>query len=217
MTRIFVDLNVASAGEALAVVRSVASAGVGVRVGPRLLARVGPLVVAALHEEAPVLADARISGSASESTAAAKSLAELGASVVTVDGRVGLDALDGSVTAAGPFGCSIAATTVLPGAPEPPSGRGKAVASVVRSIGASQVELVVGESIDIGVVAHVAAHLRVVVFGIDQVEQAADARRRGAAAIVVGAGVARAADPSLAVMPFIEAIGRADTIDGGGS
>ncbi|MEE8497530.1 MAG: orotidine 5'-phosphate decarboxylase / HUMPS family protein [Acidimicrobiia bacterium] len=204
MNRLVVSLDVPTATEARRVARAVGEAGVGVRIGPRLLNRVGPAVIATVRSEAEVLADARIGGSPTEVVAAARALASLGASWVTVDGAIGPGAIAAAVDVVATYGAALLATTVPPEAPDPPGGRGKAVSGLAQILAASRIAAVLGLAGDVGVVVQVAPGLPVVVYEAVSVPEVADALSKGALAVVVDAGIARAADPAAAVAPYVE-------------
>lgn len=204
MNRLVVSLDVPTATEARRVARAVGEAGAGVRIGPRLLSRVGPAVIATVHSDADVLADARIGGSPAEVVAAARALASLGASWVTVDGAIGPDAAAAAAEVVASYGAALLATTVPPEAPDPPGGRGKAVSVLAQGLAASRIAGVIGLAGDVGVVVQVAPDLPVVVYEAASVPEVADALEKGALAVVVDAGIARAADPAAAVAPFAE-------------
>jgi len=57
---------------------------------------------------------------------------------------------------------------------------------------------------DVGVVVQVAPGLPVVVYEAVSVAEVAEAPSKGALAVVVDAGLARAADPAAAVAPYVE-------------
>lgn len=205
MRRLVVTLDLPTAIEARRAAQALGAAGVAVRVGARLLNKVGPAVVATLHADADVLVDARIAGPASEVIAAARSLATLGACWMTVDGAVGPDGVTEAATAVRAYGAALVATTVSPEAPDPNGGRGKAVSLAARGLASSGVVALLGTAQDIGVVAQAAPHVPVVVMGAETPDDVADALERGALAVVVESGIARAADPVMAAAPFVEA------------
>ncbi len=206
MTRLLLSLDMPTAAEAVLAARSLVSCGVAVRVGPRLLSRVGPGVIASLQAFLPVLADARLSGAVREVGAAARSLAALGAAWVTVDGTMEAAGLTGTLSAVRRHGSKVYATTVPPEAAEPDSGRGRAVSLRTRSIAGTGIAGVLGTTPDLGVVAQVAPDLDVVVFGADSPEEVRDAVVRGAGAVVVDGRIASAADPARAIQPYIEVL-----------
>ena len=205
MTRLVVSLDVPTATEARRVTRVLGTAGAGVRVGPRLLHRVGPAVVATLHSDAEVLVDARIGGSCGEVVAGARALAALGARWITVDGAAGVETLTAAAEAVGKYGAALVATTVPPEATDPPGGRGKAVSALAQSLASTGIAAVLGIAQDVGVVVQVAPAVQVVVCGAESTVEVTDALAKGALAVVVEAGIARAVDPATAVAPFIEA------------
>lgn len=204
MNRIVVSLDVPTATEARRVARSVGEAGAGVRIGPRLLNRVGPAVIATVQSEAEVLADARIGGSPTEVVAAVRALASLGANWVTVDGAIGPDAIAAAAEVVATYGAALLATTVPPEAPDPPGGRGKAVSALAQGLAGTRIAAVLGVAGDVGVVVQVAPGLPVVVYQAASVPEVSDALTKGALAVVVDAGIARAADPAAAVAPYLE-------------
>jgi len=174
-------------------------------VGARLLNRIGPGVVTTLYADAGVLVDARISGAQGEVVAAARSLATLGAGWITVDGSVGPEGIAEATEAVQPYGAALVATTVPPEAPDPNGGRGRAVSLAARGLASSGVVALLGTVQDIGVVAQAAPDLPVVVLGAETPDDVADALQRGALAVVVESGIARAVDPAAAAAPFVEA------------
>ncbi len=204
MNRLVVSLDVPTATEARRVARSVGEAGVGVRIGPRLLNRVGPAVIATVRSEAEVLADARIGGTPTEVVAAVRALASLGASWVTVDGAIGPVATAAAAEVVATYGAALLATTVPPEAPDPPGGRGKAVSGLAQGLADTRIAAVLGLVGDVGVVVQVAPGLPVVVYEAVSVAEVAEALSKGALAVVVDAGIARAADPAAAVAPYVE-------------
>ena len=204
MNRLVVSLDVPTATEARRVARSVGEAGVGVRIGPRLLNRVGPAVIATVRSEAEVLADARIGGTPTEVVAAVRALASLWASWVTVDGAIGPVATAAAAEVVATYGAALLATTVPPEAPDPPGGRGKAVSGLAQGLADTRIAAVLGLVGDVGVVVQVAPGLPVVVYEAVSVAEVAEALSKGALAVVVDAGIARAADPADAVAPYVE-------------
>ena len=205
MRRLVVTLDLPTAIEARRAAQALGATGVAVRVGARLLNKVGPAVVATLHADADVLVDARIAGSATEVVAAARSLATLGARWVTVDGAVGPDGVADAAAAVRAYGAGLVATTVSPEAPDPNGGRGRTVSLAARGLASSGVAALLGTAQDIGVVAQAAPQVPVVVMGAETPDDVADALERGALAVVVESGIARSADPAIAVAPFVEA------------
>jgi orotidine-5'-phosphate decarboxylase len=203
--RLVVALDLPTAIEARRAAQAIGSTGAAVRVGARLLNRVGPAVVATLYADADVMVDTRISGAPAEVIAAARSLATLGASWITVDGAVGSDGVAQAAAAVRAYGAELVATTVSPEAPDPHGGRGKAVSLAARGLASSGVTALLGTVQDIGVVAQAAPDVPVVVIGAETPGEVADALGRGAAAVVVESGIARAADPAAAVAPYVEA------------
>jgi orotidine-5'-phosphate decarboxylase len=210
--RFFLSLDVPTASEALTAARAAGAAGWGVRVGSRLLSRVGPPVVTSLQSAAPVLVDARLGGSAREAAAAARSFAALGAGWVTVDGRLGDELLASVADSLEPRGASIVAVTIPPEAPDPREGRGKAVSTIARDLDGRPVTAVLGQIGDIGVIDQVAPGLGVVVIGTAGVDEAADALARGAVAVIVDDGIARSPDPASALSAYGGLAASADTI-----
>ncbi len=205
MTRLVVSLDVPTAAEACRAARALGAAGAGVRVGPRLLNRVGPSVVATMHPEVEVLVDARIGGSCGEVAAGTRALGALGARWITVEGAIGPAAVAAAAEAAGEYGASLMATTVPPEAPDPPGGRGRAVSALAQVLSETGIAAVLGMAQDVGVVVQVAPTIPVVVFGAESTAEVTDALARGALAVVIEAGVARAVDPAAAAAPYIEA------------
>ena len=205
MTRIVVSLDVPTAAEALRSGRALGEAGAAVRVGPRLLNRVGPAVVAILRPHAPVLADPRIGGSHGEVLAGARALAALGAHWITVDGAVGAETLAAASDVVGKYGAELVATTVPPEAPDPSGGRGKAVSTLARAVASTGIAAVLGTAQDVGVVVQVAPMILVVVCGTESAAGVTEVLAGGALTVVVEAGIARAVDPAAAAAPYIEA------------
>ena len=205
MRRLVVTLDLPTAIEARRAAQTIGSAGAAVRVGARLLNRVGPAVVATLYTDAEVMVDTRISGAAVEVIAAVRSLATLGACWITVDGAVGSEGVAQAAAAVRAYGAGLVATTVSPEAPDPHGARGRAVSLAARDLAACGVAALLGKVQDIGVVAQAAPDVPVVVVGAETPDDVADALGRGALAVVVEAGIARAADPAAAVAPFVEA------------
>ena len=205
MNRLIISLDVPSAIEARRAARALSSTGVGVRLGPRLLHRVGPSVIAAIRQDTPVFADARISGSDGELLAAARSLAAVGARWISVEGQMGPDVVRGAVEGVAAYGASIVIVTVAPEAADPPGGRGRSVSAVSRALADSGAFGFLGLVSDIGVVAQTAPSIPVMVFDADTPESVGDALSRGAGATIVDAGVGRASDPARAVAAFVEA------------
>ncbi len=207
MTAVFVTALGPTAVEVSAVAGRASEAGVGIRIGPGLIARFGAPLVGSVRT-VEVFADARLSGAPEEVVAGARGLALAGAGFISIDARTDVDALDRAAGAIEPYRSRLVAVGIPPGAPEPSSGRGKAVSAAARHLAPSVVELVLGEAADIGVVAQVAPSLRVVVTGVGSTEAAAEAVRRGAAGIV--------AEPDTDLASLASVIGPADTIDSGG-
>ena len=205
MTRIVVSLDVPTAAEACRAARALGAAGAAVRVGPRLLHRVGPAVVATMHSDVEVMVDARIGGDSGEVAAGARALAALGARWVTVDGAIGGSAVQAAGAAVAEYGAGLFATTVPPEAPDPPSGRGKAVSALAQRLADTGIAAVLGTVNDIGVVVQVAPTIPVVVFDARSTEDVANALGRGALAVVIGFGIAEGVDPAAAVAPYIAA------------
>jgi orotidine-5'-phosphate decarboxylase len=205
VNRLIISLDVPSATEARRAARALSSTGVGVRLGPRLLHRVGPSVIAAIRPDAAVFADARISGSDGEMLAAARSLAAVGARWISVEGQMGPDAVRGAVEGVASYGASIVTVTVAPEAIDPPGGRGRSVSAASRTLADSGVVGFLGVVADIGVVAQTTPSIPVMVFDVDTPEAVGDALSRGAGAAIVDAGVGRASDPARAVTEFVEA------------
>jgi orotidine-5'-phosphate decarboxylase len=203
--RLVVTLDLPTAIEARRAAQALGSAGAAVRVGARLLNRVGPAVVATLYADADVMVDTRISGAPVEVIAAARSLATLGARWISVEGAVGLEGVEQAAAAVGAHGAGLVATTVSPEAPDPHGARGRAVSVAARELASSGVAALLGTVQDIGVVAQAAPEVPVVVVGAETPAEVADALGRGALAVVVESGIARAADPAAAVAPFVEA------------
>jgi hypothetical protein len=86
---------------------------------------------------------------------------------------------------------------------------------VARRLADAPVAGLLGLTPDIGVVAQVAAKLRVVVTDAHTPTAVGDALSRGAAAAVVDGGIARSSDPAAALAPLVEAMVGADTIGTG--
>lgn len=206
MTRLMVSLDLPTAAEARRAARALGAVGAGVRVGPRLLHRVGPAVVATLRSDAEVLVDARIGGSCGEVAAGTRALAALGARWITVDGAIGVETLAAAAEAVGKYGAALVATTVPPEAPDPPGGRGKTVSALAQALASTGIAAVLGTVQDVGVVVQVAPAIPVVVCGAGSTVEVTDALVRGALAVVVEGGIARAVDPAAAVAPYIEAM-----------
>ncbi len=205
MIQLLVTLDVSTGVQARRAARSLGAAGVGVRVGPRLLNRVGPAVVATMRSETEVMVDARISGSFEEVAAGARALATLGARWITVEGSIGPEAVLAAVAAVGEYGAGLLATTVAPEAPDPPGGRGRAVSAIAQTLAKTGIVAVLGVVEDVGVVAQVTPTIPVVVFGVRSTVDVSDILARGASAVVIEAGIAEAADPAAAAAPYIEA------------
>ena len=205
MTRLVVSLDVPTAAEALRAARALSVTGAGVRLGPRLLNRVGPAVVATMYPDLDVMVDARIGGSSGEVAAGARALAALGARWITVEGGIGPEAVAAAADAVAEYGADLVATTVPPEAPDPPGGRGRVVSSLAQSLAATGVAAVLGVAQDVGVVVQVAPAIPVIVFGAVSTAEVTDVLERGALAAVIMDGIARAVDPAAAVAPYIEA------------
>lgn len=205
MTRLVVTLDLPTAGEARRAARALGGAGVGVRVGPPLLNKIGPAVVATMHADAAVLADARIGGSSAEVAAGVRALASFGARWVTIDGAHEPDSVAAAAAAARAYGTGLIATTVPPEAPDPPGGRGKAVSAIARELASAGLAAFLGTVQDVGVVAQAAPSVPVLVCGATTAADVMDALARGALAVVVESGISRAADPAAAVGPYVEA------------
>ncbi len=206
MTQLLVSLDVPTAAEAVRTARTLADADCAARVGPRLLNRVGPGVIAGVRAFLPVMADARLNGSTAEVRAAAQSLVGHGASWVTVAGSLGTPGVVAAVEAASRRGANVYATTVPPEAPED-QGRGREVSRRARALADSGVAGVLGTIGDIGVVVQVASALGVVVLGAESPADVREASVRGATAVVVNDGIARSADPVRALRPHLLALG----------
>lgn len=205
MNRLVVSLDLPTAVEARRAARSLSPTGVAVRLGPRLLNRVGPSVIAAIRQDTPVFADARMSGSVGEVVAAVRSLAAVGARWISVDGQMGAAAIKGAADGAAAYGASVLVVTVAPEAVDPGGGRGRAVSAISRSLAESGAVGFLGLMSDIGVVAQTAPSIPVLVFDADTPEAVSDALHRGAGAAVVDAGIARSSDPARAAEVFVEA------------
>ncbi len=205
MMQLIVSLDLPTATEAQRVARAVGEAGAAVRIGPRLLNRIGPAVVATMRSDVEVLVDARISGSAGEVAAGARALAAIGASWVTVDGAVGPQGVGAAVDVAATYGAAVLATTLPPEAPAPPGGRGKVVSAIAQRLASSGIAAFVGLAQDVGVVVQVAPDVPVVVYDATTAAEVTGALTKGAIAVVVEAGIARAVDPAAAAAPFIDA------------
>jgi len=214
MIRLFVDLDVDSVREALTGARAAARHELGVRVGARLLARVGPMAVGAISDLAPVLCDGRIAGGDREMVAAVRGTAAMGPVLLTVDGRVHRGVLDRCVEAAAGYGAEVAALTVPPALHV--GKRGSDVSASIRHLGQSDVRWVLGTTSDIGVVAQISDSIGVIVMGVDDPGAVGDAVRRGAAGVVLDVGIGSVGDPVHSISRFVEAIEAADTIEAGG-
>lgn len=185
MTRLVVSVGATTATEALRAGRVIGRSGAAVRVGPRLLMRAGPSVIAALHPTADVFADARLGGNRAEVRSAALSLAGFGARWISLDGSAEPGTVTDAAAALKPYGAEVLATTVPPEAPDPAGGRGRAVSAAVRRLGSATLLGVLGRSADVGVVAQVRQDVGVFVFAAGEATEVADASERGALAVVV--------------------------------
>lgn len=188
---IFVRVSVAGAGEAIRAARDW-SGRAGCAVDASLLIEAGPAIVAALDETAPpVLVLMPLSGPATAVGRAAIRLARYGASWVTVTGTVGAAGIKAAVAAAAGSGARVAVETLPASVDEAAAtalaamSRGKLVSRIASLAAANGASGVVGSVGDLGVFAQVAPGLIAIADGVGSATRLAEARRRGAGAVIV--------------------------------
>lgn len=209
--RLMVPIDRPSATEAVAVARVLSALGVGFAVGPRLLARSGASIVATLAPFGSVLADARLAGPSTAVVAAARTIAGAGADWITLGTGVSPSTVERCASGVRSHGTRIAVVPVPPEADEDAvdlvtvgSGRGRGVSRGVTAVTHLDVDLL-GLSSDIGVVAQVAATVGVIVWGAENPADVADARERGAVALILAEEAVDDRDPEGSIRPFTAA------------
>ena len=156
--------------------------------------------------------DALVRQGKGELALAVRSLAGFGARWITVDHRLGAEAVERSRLEAEARGAELVAVTEPPGPTEPPEGRGKAVSAATRRAAAAGFQLVMGEPADLGIVAQMAPDTGVWVVGVDDEAVALDVVGKGAVGIVLAPSVTARSDLREAVAAIAAAVEAADTI-----
>jgi len=223
---ILVALDVDTAEDAVRIARELAPHVAGFAVGPGLIHGPGPGVVGAVARLGPVFADAKLHDIPGRVEAAARRLAEYGARWVSVhaSGGSAMLAAAGAGLEAGARGDSagLLAVTVLTSLDASRTaaafGRspGELVARLARLAAEEGADGIVCAPKELGVVAEVAPGLLRVTPGIrvggsgdegPRTATPADALRRGADLLVIGAPIVAASDPAEAVAAIAAGLG----------